>query len=785
MPKRRPVRIIGAILGIALVGYLMLRAGSSTLLESLHRLGWGLALIIALGGVSQLVRSYAWRLTLAGCGSKVSLARLFQLRLVSEAAGQVGAMGLMFGEGVRVSAMSQDIPMDSRVSSVTLDRAMFVITGAVVSVFGIIAALLIVPVTNALLLYAILFAAGVAVLLCLAALAVVRRWPLLSAGARAVGRIGYIGERVEAKLPLISSIENRLFDFHNETPFAFHASLTMNTAAHALAVLEVYLILFLLGAKAGAASALVFEGITKLVGIAGLLSPGNVGTYEGGNVLIAKMFALPAFTGLAIAVARRARAIFWTAAGVVCFFSISRLKERSGPKEAIETGEPGETKCQEERSMAAFIVLNDESGLFRVGTLPILLRTILAIKKAGAQRIIAYANGDTRRKTERELLEIGRLPHFVDWLETRPDAPCAQAWNEIAGESQAEHLLLVDGSRNYQPALLRQACEWRGEEGALLLTTDGQPIGIQVLSSKFGSEAAICNARTLGELQDLLVSSPDAQREEVPAESWQKVATEEDRVAAESKLDGWLVKPTDGNFARFNRRISVPISRQLIKLPITPNMVSIFTLGVGLAAGIMFARAGYWNMVIGAVLSVFASILDGCDGEVARLRLMESDFGCWLETVCDWLYYLFVFAGIAIGLSKTLGPHIALFWGSLLLFGALMSFLVTGLGRRRYAAERPEQYLAVWHVNAEKRRSNPILYLGRNMEFMVRRCFMPYALLAFAMLNLLNVVFFLATIGANIAWLVSLYSYIAFALSSKPKGGCNSAPEPAALTTAE
>ncbi len=58
-----------------------------------------------------------------------------------------------------------------------------------------------------------------------------------------------------------------------------------------------------------------------------------------------------------------------------------------------------------------------------------------------------------------------------------------------------------------------------------------------------------------------------------------------------------------------------------------------------------------------------------CDGEVAKLKLMESDFGCWLETVCDWLYYLFVFAGMAIGLSKTLGSSEAIIWGSLLLFG--------------------------------------------------------------------------------------------------------------------
>ena len=95
----------------------------------------------------------------------------------------------------------------------------------------------------------------------------------------------------------------------------------------------------------------------------------------------------------------------------------------------------------------------------------------------------------------------------------------------------------------------------------------------------------------------------------------------------------------------------------------------------------------------GAVLSVWASILDGCDGEVARLKLLESDFGCWLETVCDYLYYLFIFAGMTIGLIRSSDEKMYLIWGILLLFGAVMSFLVTGLGRHRLAAGRPEQYL--------------------------------------------------------------------------------------------
>ena len=83
--------------------------------------------------------------------------------------------------------------------------------------------------------------------------------------------------------------------------------------------------------------------------------------------------------------------------------------------------------------------------------------------------------------------------------------------------------------------------------------------------------------------RNCMTGSPRAEGvvcESVPSDQWQRVSSAEDRLLAEQKLDQWLVKPTDGVFARMNRKVSIPISRQLIKFPITPNMVSLFTLGV-------------------------------------------------------------------------------------------------------------------------------------------------------------------------------------------------------------
>jgi phosphatidylglycerophosphate synthase len=780
--RQNAFRAAVVVSGTALLACLISRVGANRLLENISTLGWGLVLIIALGGVAHLVKTWAWRLTLTDRRGDVSLTRMLQLRLASEAAGQAGALGLMLGEGLRVSALGDKIPIDSRISSVTLDRAMFIASGAVVSIVGIVAALLLMPLTHALRLYAVLFTGILLSLLFIVALAMLNRWPFVSRSARVFCRLTFLRYRIEAKLPLIHSVENKLFDFHRYTPVAFWASLALNLSSHAMAILEVYLIVWLMGIKIGLMGALVFEALTKLVNAVGTINPGNIGSYEGGNMLIAKMFGLSGVVGLSIALTRRVRAIFWTAVGGLCLFLLSKSKVHRNSGENISEGvaKTPQSMISGQEASPGFtsIIFADSfrgtgeagSPLMRVGELPILLRDILSVQKALGPRITMCMDSDVRPDVLCELLDTGRLPCSLDQIKAAADTPLLQILRKITSTLGGDHLVLVDGNSTYYPGLFREIRDWKKKSGALALTCNEQPVGICVVSADIALDAAedcppeIC---CLDQFHAWLISTYRVECKPVDESLWQRVLSPEDRIAAEAKLDRWLVKPTDGVFARMNRRISVPISRQLIKFPITPNMVSIFTLGVGIASGALFGVGGYWNVLAGAVLSVWAGILDGCDGEVARLKLMESDFGCWLETVCDYLYYLLIFAGMAIGLIRTSDEKMYLVWGILLLFGAVMSFLVTALGRHRLATGRPEQYLGIWQAKAEGRRSDPILYFGRYTEFIIRRCFMPYALLFFVLFNLTKVVFFSAAIGANLVWLISLYSYCAFAFTKR------------------
>src|ERR1700720_4213631 len=319
-----PLRLFAIAMSAGFFVYLVWRAGPSNLWKSLSELGWGIILVIALAGVSHLARTWGWRLTLGDDQHKISFSRLVGLRLGSEAAGQLGILGQTLGDSVRVSQISAEIPVATGLASVTLDRGLYVVTGIMTTIAGILAALPLVALSHALRLYASLFASTLIAFLVFTLLAVRKRLPLLSWSARVIGRVPSFKNWMENRYVLVQSVEYSLFDFHHKTPGAFWASFSLNLASQCMAVSEVCLILWLMGVKMGFFSALVIEALTKLVNVLGNFNPGNIGTYEGGTMLIGKMFALSSATGLALGLSRRLRSFFWAAVGAICFVLLTR-----------------------------------------------------------------------------------------------------------------------------------------------------------------------------------------------------------------------------------------------------------------------------------------------------------------------------------------------------------------------------------------------------------------------------------------------------------------------------
>ena len=321
---RQLVRLSVVLLGIALLVSLIRGTGPSRLAGQVKTVGWGLGLIIALGGISHLTKTLAWRLTFLCDIRNVSFARTFGLRLVSETIGSFGLPGQVLGETARVYLLGSALPVANSVSSVTLDRGLYIVTAALVSVTGILASLFLLSLSATWRLYASLFAGALAVLLVVTAVAFQRRWPVFSNTARAIGRLPWFKNWLDGKQSIVDSAERNLFSFYHETPKAFWASLILNVACHGMAILEVYILLHFMGARTGLLGACVLEAFTKLINVVGALNPGNFGTYEGGNMILTRLLGIAGAAGLTLGLCRRVRSLFWKAMGLLCLIAMSR-----------------------------------------------------------------------------------------------------------------------------------------------------------------------------------------------------------------------------------------------------------------------------------------------------------------------------------------------------------------------------------------------------------------------------------------------------------------------------
>ena len=114
---------------------------------------------------------------------------------------------------------------------------------------------------------------------------------------------------------MILSAEQQLLTFHRQAPRAFWISTLLNFVAHGLAIAEVYLILWLVGSKVTVVGAFMLEALTKLINAVGTINPGNVGTYEGGNMAMMKLVGLAPAEGLTLGLCRRFRSIVWAIIG--------------------------------------------------------------------------------------------------------------------------------------------------------------------------------------------------------------------------------------------------------------------------------------------------------------------------------------------------------------------------------------------------------------------------------------------------------------------------------------
>ena len=143
---------------------------------------------------------------------------------------------------------------------------------------------------------------------------------------------------------------------------------------------------------------------------------------------------------------------------------------------------------------------------------------------------------------------------------------------------------------------------------------------------------------------------------------------------AEAWLLRSLIKQNEGFMSRhFERRISLAITRRLATTSVTPNAMTLVSVAVGLVAAPFFLSSSALWQLTGALLFLAHSILDGCDGELARLKFLASRRGAILDFWGDNVVHVAVFSCIAIGWTLSAGTLWPLAFGAVAVAATLAS----------------------------------------------------------------------------------------------------------------
>ncbi len=306
------------------------------------------------------------------------------------------------------------------------------------------------------------------------------------------------------------------------------------------------------------------------------------------------------------------------------------------------------------------LILAGKNAVLEVYGVPVLRRLVMVAKKSGAGDIFCLYHPRHRES-------IGVISDLV------PDSHCASfaefvnGFEKLAGVwfKEDRDLIISWGNlvidrlslsnlinyRSDKPVLLEnpgggQNSPWMSKLPAVTFTT---PRGLKnIVEKAFFSDTLPDN---IVEKSTVIYASPG-----LPypvTEALDSVAEAEKRLLGTLGLQ---TAATDGFMARnFDRNISRFFSRRLVSTGLHPNWFTFFGMSIGLVGAWFLSRPDYIHRLLGSLLFLFCIMVDGVDGEIARLTLKDSTFGHYLDIITDNVVHAAVFLALPLGFYRETG----------------------------------------------------------------------------------------------------------------------------------
>jgi len=363
-----------------------------------------------------------------------------------------------------------------------------------------------------------------------------------------------------------------------------------------------------------------------------------------------------------------------------------------------------------------------DGGNLQILGLGLARRTILTALRAGFRRIFLLRSGDAN---------LPGVDSIADWRHLYAALLPGEATSLLI----APTTILVE--TDWLERLARTPIEpvaWVAAAGRIvMLSAVALPEALVALDAEGG-------ARDMAAVQRRLTRRFGSPRPLPGGIEPMTVSAPADIRVAERRLLRALVKDTDGFMARHvERPVSLAISRRLASTVVTPNQMTLISMVIGLAGAPLFLSARAPWQTAGALLFLAHSVLDGCDGELARLKFQESRWGGVLDFWSDNVVHIATFACMAAGWSRAIGHAWPLFLGATAVLGNAGSAGLVYWRMMRTKADAGPLYTSV--------SASPDRGLARLLDALSRRDFI-YLVVALALFGKANWFLLLASLGA-------------------------------------
>lgn len=326
----RAISLLTTLIGLALLVLLVRQVGVHAVLAGARQVGWGFLAILAISGVRILARAAAWRLCLDPADRRAaSLAQVFNAGLCAEAVGSLTPLGVIASEPAKAAWLRDAIPFGRAMAAVAVENVLYSISVAIVIAAGTIALLASFNLPDRVR-YASELSLGLVAAAFLALVASLwiagRRLSLFSALAARL----LPSERLATR---VRQMEVRVQDAAQLTRGRLVPIALLEALFHAGGVAEAYITVWLLmGTAPSLLSAFVLETANRIVNVVFRFVPLRMGVDEAGSALITSVLGMGTASGVTLAVVRKARVLFWSAAGIVLMIRRGlSLRSLAGP----------------------------------------------------------------------------------------------------------------------------------------------------------------------------------------------------------------------------------------------------------------------------------------------------------------------------------------------------------------------------------------------------------------------------------------------------------------------